>query len=77
MALPMAASLVGGGVSGGQGGIDLSAGPATSEAQGRSDSGGAVFNFAPPASVQNTQSITQTVGLVLVAIVILWLMNRK
>lgn len=77
MALPMAASLVGGGVSGGQGGIDLSGGPATSSAEGRSDSGGAVFNFAPPAGVQQTQSITNTVALVVVAVVILWLMNRK
>lgn len=77
MALPMAAGLLGGGVSGGQGGIDLSGGPATSSASGSSDSGGAVFNFAPPANVQTTQSITNTVALVVVAIVILWLMNRK
>jgi len=64
-------------LSGGAGGVDLSAGPSTSSAEGRTDSGGAVFNFAPPASVQQTQSITNTVALVVVAIVILWLMTRK
>lgn len=75
--MPVMAALAGGGISGGQGGIDLSGGPATSSASGASDSGGAVFNFAPPATVQQTQSITKTVALVVVAVVIVWLMNRK
>ena len=62
-------------LSGGAGGIDLSGGPATSGSD--SYSGGAVFNFAPPPSVQQTQSINKTVALVVVAVVIVWLLNRK
>lgn len=77
MALPMAAGLLGGGVSGGAGGIDLSGGPANSSATGGSDSGGAVFNFAPAEGVQKTQTISNTVALVVVALLVLWLMSRK
>lgn len=77
MALPMAASLVGGGVSGGAGGIDLSGGPATSQSGGDTRTGGAVFNFAPPQSVQQTQAITSMAPWFVVAVVILWLMLRK
>lgn len=72
MASPLTAML-----SGGAGGVDMSAGPATSGASGGSESEGAVFNFAPPPSAQQTESISKTVGLVIVAVVVLWLMNRK
>ncbi|MCG2581928.1 MAG: hypothetical protein KA296_13735 [Marinobacter sp.] len=63
-------------LSGGSGGgVDLSAGPATSGAD--SNSGGAVFNFAPPARVQQTQSITMTLAVVAIVGLVLWLQSQK
>lgn len=62
-------------LSGGQGGIDLSGGPATSGAD--SYSGGAVFNFAPPPGVQQAQSTNNTVAIVAVVALVLWLLTRK
>lgn len=64
-------------LSGGAGGVDLSGGPANSSATGGSDSQGAVFNFAPAQATQQTETISKTVALVVVAIVVLWLMSRK
>ena len=73
------ASLIGGGVSGGQGVIDLSGGPATSGAEGgRASAGGQQFNFAPPMTAMTTTVDSLQMPLIVAgAAVIVWVLARK
>ena len=63
-------------LSGGSGGVDLSAGPATSGSGGSNRTGGAVFNFTGPPNVQNTRSISTAVALVVVVGLVVWLARK-
>lgn len=69
-------SLIGGGVSGGAGGIDLSGGPSTAESGSGGSAGGQNFYFAPPESVQMTQTLSTPLILGAVAVGA-WLLLRK
>lgn len=69
-------SLIGGGVSGGAGGIDLSGGPSSAESGSGGSAGGQEFYFAPPQSVQVAQTISTPVILGAVAVAA-WLLLRK
>lgn len=61
-------------MSGGQGGMDFSAGPSTSEATG--SAGGQAFYFEPPASVQAVQAGTVLV-VGAVALAAIWFARKK
>ena len=68
-------------LSGGAGGVDLSAGPATSGAEGgQSSAGGQQFYFAPPSTAQKAPNVINSLspmvwgGLGLVAV---WLLSRR
>lgn len=78
---PGAASLIGGGVSGGQGGIDLSGGPATSGAEGgKAAAGGQTFNFLPPVAAQKAQAVSGSVNTALITVAVIaavWLYTRN
>jgi len=64
-------------MAGGQGGIDLSAGPATSGAEGTAD-GGSTFYFAPPNSgTTNTVMAAGNLVLPLVVLGVAWLMLKR
>lgn len=69
-------SLVGGGLSGGAGGIDFSGGPSSAESGSGGNAGGQEFYFAPPQSVQMAQTISTPVILGAVAVAA-WLLLRK
>ncbi len=64
-------------MAGGQGGIDLSAGPATSGAEGVAD-GGSTFYFAPPGS-GTTNTVMAATNLVwpLVIVGAAWLLMKR
>lgn len=61
-------------MAGGQGGIDVSAGPATSGGTGRAD-GGSTFYFAPPGS--QTSMTMQSLVWPALALGVAWLVLRK
>ena len=63
-------------ISGGQGGVDLSSGPAKSGASGSNRTGGATFYFAEPKSAQTAGVIGQAVPWLAVGVVA-WLVVRK
>lgn len=67
---------IGGPISGGAGGIDLSGGPATAESGSDSNTGGATFNFAPPESVQRVQQYSQTGLYLVIALVVIFVLMR-
>lgn len=69
-------SLIGGGVSGGAGGIDLSGGPSAARGDSGGHAGGQAFYFAPPESVQVAQSMTTPI-LIGGALVAAWLLLRR
>lgn len=65
-------------LAGGQGGVNLSSGPAKSSADGRSTTGGATFYFSPPPSTQTAMAqgnLVWPIGLAVVAVA--WLALRK
>lgn len=58
-------------LAGGQGGVNLSSGPAKSSASGKNETGGATFYFAPPPSTQTAMAqsnLVWPIGLAVVAI---------
>jgi len=64
-------------MAGGQGGIDLSAGPATSGAEGVAD-GGSTFYFASPnQGTTNAISAAGSLVLPLAVVGIAWLLLKK
>lgn len=65
-------------VSGGQGGVDLSAGPATSGADSTSGDSGNSFMFAAPESVQKAQAAQGIAWPVAIgAVALVWLLLKR